>query len=124
MYDEMQLAPIDTTSLDWALATLRFILQDTGTPERYTDTELTLGLELRSYTPDSTTYYRPHVAAAHLVTSDPDRAISESIDNASETRRSPDQIAAGILRAYGQIDDLIAAASDYRPPSASFLPVF
>lgn len=125
MYDEMQLSPVDTSSVGWALATLRFILHDTNNDqERYSDAELTMSLELHAFTPDTVTYYRPHVVAAHLIQSDPDRAVTESIDNASETKQTPATIAAGVLRAWRSIDDAIFAASEYRPASPSFAVIF
>lgn len=125
-YDPTKLTPVDTTSLPWALATLRLILSDREAPERYSDAELEVALDLASYTPDvdGATHYRPHVTAAGLIRSDPERAIQESIDNASETRRDPGAVASGILRSWGSIDDRIEAATGYRPSTHFFRPVF
>ena len=119
-YDPSALSPISVTDASWALATLRMILRDTTTPERFTDSELSAVLELHTYTAENTSgvetnYYRPHVVAAALIRTDPDRAISDSIDNASQTRQAPGVIAAGILRDYGRIDDLIETATGTRP---------
>lgn len=124
-YNSGDLTPVDTTDSNWALATLRFILRDTDdSNEAYSDQELAMALNLATFTVDSVDYYRPHVVAAGLIRADPDRAISESIDNASETRRDPASIAASILRSWGSIDDAILAASDARPSSNSFAVVF
>lgn len=119
-YDPTVLSPIAVKDAAWALNTLRMILRDTTSPERFTDDELSAALELRTFTVENdagenVVYYRPHVAAAALVRTDPNRAIQESVDNASETRQRPGAIASGILRDYARIDDLIYDDSGERP---------
>lgn len=119
-YDPTVLSPIAVKSAAWALNTLRMILRDTTSPERFTDDELNAALNLRVFKVENddgtvSKYYRPHVTAAALIRSDPTRAVSESIDNASERRQEPASIAAGILRDYAPIDDLIFDESGYRP---------
>lgn len=120
-YDPTVLSPIAVTDAAWALNTLRFILRDTTAPERYSDSELSAALELRAFTTDNsegveTTYYRPQAVAASLIRSDPDRAITESIDNASETRNTPGTVAAGIEREWVRIDELIEIECGCRIP--------
>lgn len=107
-----------------ALAWSRFILRDTIEPFAFLSTELIAMLRATSVQHDGSVYYRPHVVAATLVRADPERAITESIDNASKTKPDPDAIAARILRAYSWIDDQIDALTGRTSTARSFQVVF
>ncbi len=99
---------LDPTDLTWAIQLVRSITRDATEPFQRGDLEIATLLAGTSFlTTDDVTYYRPHVAAAAIVRSDPTFAISESIDNASQTVRDPEAIARGILRAYAWVDDVI-----------------
>lgn len=125
-YDPTKLALADATSAVWALAWARFMLKDTSTTEVYSDTELTAVLAATAFTAeDDTVYYRPHVAAANLVKSDPDRALSEGLLGASITNRDPGAVARAIRAAGRWVDDLIETDSEERPPTGrTLVPVF
>jgi hypothetical protein len=121
-YDQSVLAAADATDLAWAIAWTRFLLKDTSTTETYSDTELTAVIKAAAFTAeDDTIYYRPHVAAANLVRSDPDRALSEGLLGASITNRDPASVARSIRTSNAWVDDLIESAADERPPSGRTL---
>ena len=107
----------DTTSLPWALELVRALTRDETTPYDRADTLIESLLEARAHDVNDTLYYRPHVVAASLLRTDPDRAQQESIDNAQKSYRSPDAVARSILTDYAWVDDLIGAQSGTRPPS-------
>ena len=125
-YDQSKLALADATSAVWALAWARFMLKDTGDTEVYSDTELLAFLTATAFTSeDDDVYYRPHVVAAALVKSDPDRALSEGLLGASITNRDPGAVARAIRAAGRWVDDLIETTSEERPPTGRTLtPVF
>jgi hypothetical protein len=125
-YDQSVLADADATDLAWAIAWTRFLLKDTSSTETYSDTELTAVIKATAFTAeDDTIYYRPHVAAANLIRSDPDRALSEGLLGASITNRDPVSVARSIRNNNAWVDDLIEAASDERPTTGrTLLPVF
>lgn len=107
---------IDPTDLAWAIALVRSITRDQTEPYARSDLEVATVLAGTAFVayPGLTTeatYYRPHVAAASIIRSDPDRAISESIDNASQTVRSPEEVARAIMRAYEWVDKVIEDVS-------------
>lgn len=122
-YVEGDLTPNDTTSEAWALAWLRFYLRDTDDDaEVYTDTELTAWLEataqvlpVNADAADQDTYYRPHQAAADIISGDPDRKIMERILSWQGEYRPAEQVARGILAAGAWIDALIHDAADVYP---------
>lgn len=119
-YNENDLTPTNLNAGSWGLAWTRFWLRD-KTDDRYSDTELTAALEATSFVPtrddDNQTYYRPHLAAASIIDADPDRALQETVFEASETKRSPERVARSIRRAGRWVDDAIAVATEERPPS-------
>ena len=120
-YTAANLTPHDTTDLDWALAWVRFVMRDTSALEQYTDAEYTAVLGAHAFVENAVTYYRPHVAAAALVASDPERAISEALLGANLTHRDPSAIALAIRSQCRWIDALIEEASGVRPPSGRTL---
>lgn len=129
-YDPSRLSPMNPEDEGWALATLRFILKDTGEPERYSDTELLASLELHQFAckdreSKDRVFYRPHATAAALVRSDATRAIERSVDNASEVLRDPHAAAASIARSGQPVDDWIERESGRRPTTGrTFRTVF
>ena len=125
-YDSTKLALADATSAVWALAWTRFFLRDTSTPEAFTDAELNAVLAAHAFTSeDDDVYYRPHVAAAALIRSDPDRAMSEGLLGANITNRDPASVARSIRAAGAWVDDLIELAAGERPPTGrTLVPVF
>jgi hypothetical protein len=130
-YDLSALTPSAPTSLAWGIAWTRFILRDTNATELFSDTELVAILTAHAFTVEddspsgSTTYYRPHVVAANLIQSDPDRALSEGLLGATITNRDPGSIARSIRSAGRWVDDLIETESGSRPPTGRTLtPVF
>lgn len=107
---------IDPTDLAWAVDLVRSITRDQELPYSRSDIEIATLLAGTAFVahpglPEETTYYRPHIAAASIIRSDPDRAISESIDNASQTVRTPEEVARGIVKAYSWVDAVIESAS-------------
>ena len=117
-YDPLDLTPNDTTDGTWALAWTRFLLRDTSATPAFADAELNAVLESTAFEHETVTHYRPHVAAATLIESDPDRATSESILGVSTTTRSPTAIASAIRKSGRWVDDRIEAATGgVRPPS-------
>lgn len=124
-YDKSKLTPNDTTSLDWAVAWTRFLLHDTNDDhETYADDEITAVLTSLAWEHETVTYYRPHLAAASLIESDPDRALSESTLGASITNRDPRSIARSIRKGDAWVRAFITAATDgYAPDAANTLEV-
>lgn len=114
-YDESLLSPIDPASIEWATAFTRFLLRDTSEPYSLASAEVRATLETTAVTVDEATYYRPHMAAAALIRSDPDRVVSERIDNASAEYVNPAVLAARIERDWSSIDDRIKALSGVNP---------
>jgi hypothetical protein len=112
-YDVSVFTPPDPTSVPWAIASTRRFLRDTPndadaySPRSFGDVELTAQLALDTVTSDGVTYYRPHVSAANLVRSDPERVLSFSASSYSEAYRDAESIARGILQAGAGIDALI-----------------
>lgn len=132
-YVEGDLQPHDTTDTAWGLAWLRFYLRDTyDAAEIYTDTELLAWLNATSQdlpaaaaVADQTTYYRPHEAAAQIISGDPNRKVMERILSWQGEYRAPEQIAGGIRAAGAWIDALIEDAADEYPDRGGTLePVF
>ena len=128
-YDLSTLLPTDVTSEAWAVSLVRLYLRDRESPFEYADAELATFLNAYAFTTEvsgvDVTYYRPHVTAAAIIDTDPDRAVSESLLSASVGLRTPDSLARAIRRSGRWIDDLIETASDARPPSGLTLtPVF
>lgn len=121
MYDESALTPLDPTDLTWAIAWARCFLRDRVTPFVYTDTELAAALTAHAFLSGGDTYYRPHVTVANLITTDPDRATSESLLGASITTRSPASIALGVRVSGRWVDDVIQNEAGERPPSGRTL---
>ena len=125
-YDSSNLSPTDLTGLDWAIAWTRFLLKDTDADnELFSDTELQAVIEAMRFDVEedgvTTSYYRPHVAAAHLITTDPDRAVTESLLGSSVTTQSPGSVARAIRASGRWIDDAIYTASEQRPPTGRTL---
>ena len=104
MYSPADLTDDALASIQRSLAWTRFILRDRVEPFVFEDAELTAMLDLSAVRFNDSVYYRPHAVAATLIRTDPDRAISESIDNASKTKPEPDLIAQRIMRDWGIID--------------------
>ncbi len=112
-YDTAALSPLDPTSTAWALATCRRFLRDVPndlgayTPRSYQDAELQAQLELDAATHAGATFYRPHVSAAFLLRTDPERVQSFSGGGYSEQYPDPDRAADRMLKGGRSIDDLI-----------------
>ena len=125
-YIEVNLSPHEPTEEPWALAWCRFLVRDTSDTELYSDAELLATLEAHAFTASNgSTYYRPHVAAASLIVSDPDRALSESLLGSSFQHRHPGDLAKDVRAAGKWIDDLIRTKSEERAPTGRQLtPVF
>jgi hypothetical protein len=119
-FDASVLNPPRPTDETWAITATRFYLKDRdGT--QYEDAELLMVLTGTGFTVDAVTYYRPHIAAADIIDSDPDRAMSESLLGASIGLRDPDQVSRAIRKAGRWIDALIATESGAEPPSRLIL---
>jgi len=120
-YNASDLATVDTSNAAWGLAWLRFILRDTNDDaEVFSDIELEAVLNGHAQSITGTdgatsTRYRPHAAAAALIESDPDRALSESLMSYSRQNREPAGIARGILASYRWMDDEIHDATGVYP---------
>jgi len=112
-YDVTALAPLDPTDETWALATARRFLRDTPNqtgafhPRSFMDVELVAQATLDSVAYDGTVYFRPHVAAANLLRSNPERVLSFSGAGYSETYAEAEKLARAILKAGVGIDDAI-----------------
>lgn len=104
MYSPADLTDDVLTSIQRALAWARFILRDRVEPFAFDSAELIAMLRLTATRHEDDAYYRPHFVAATLIRTDPDRAITESIDNASKTKPDPDLIAQRIMRDWSFID--------------------
>jgi hypothetical protein len=112
VYTAADLTDAALSDASQAIAWARFIVRDTEEPYTYHDVELMALLNGTAVRYEAATFYRPHYVAATLIRTDPDRAISESIDNASKTKPDPDVIADRIMRAYRFIDDRIDELTD------------
>lgn len=125
-YDEASLNPFDPVSLSWAVAFLRFLLRDTVSPLEFADAELSATLGLQAFEAGGVVYYRPHVAAAIMIRSDPERAIIERVDNVSVHKPDPNALAVNLVNSWSAIDDAIAELAGVRPPGGNrvFRPVF
>jgi hypothetical protein len=119
-YDASVLNPPRPSDETWAINATRFYLKDRD-GSQYEDAELLMTLLGNSFIVDDVTYFRPHIAAADLVDSDPDRAMSESLLGASISLREPNQVSRAIRKAGKWIDDFIAAESGMHPPSRLIL---
>jgi hypothetical protein len=112
-YDVSTFTPPDPTSVAWAIASARRFMRDTPnealaySPRSFDDSEIVAQLALDSVSSGGVVYYRPHVSAAHLVRSDPERVLSFGASSYSESYRDADAIARGILRAGAGVDALI-----------------
>ena len=125
MYDPHDLHPNDVTSSAWAIAHARRFLADTESPFEFSQAEILAMLTAHAFTHDETVYYRPHVTAAALIASDPNRATAEWLLSAKVEGREPAIIAREIRASGAWIDDLIETAAGARPRSGRTLtPVF
>lgn len=122
-YDATKLKPNDPTDSAWAIAWVRFLTGDRVEPAAWSDSEITAALAADAFTLNSTTYYRPHVTAASLVASDPDRPDAESTLGASVTNRNASDLARAIRQRGRWIDALIADTSGTWPTSTTTLEV-
>jgi hypothetical protein len=66
-------------------------------------------------------YYRPHIAAAAVIRSNPAWASRLSIAGVFQEGRAPDEIAAAIQAAGAWIDDTIQRLTGRIPPSGRTL---
>jgi uncharacterized membrane protein len=74
---------------------------------------------------DGTLYYRPHVAAAAAIRSNPAWASRLSIAGVSQDNRTADEVATAILAAGAWVDDTIYRLSGRNPTTGRTLwPVF
>ena len=117
-YDPKKLQPISPLDRECALAWVRFWLRDKPDSEgNYSDRVLedaeyyallvaSAPVDLYAL-PAALIYYRPHVTAAQILRSDPERAESVSYDGLSKTKRSVDALVDAILEAGAAFDRLI-----------------
>ena len=125
MYDPHDLHPNDVTSSAWAIAHARRFLADVREPYEYAQAEIYALLDAHAFVHESVTYYRPHVTAAALIASDPNRSTAEWLLSAKVEGREPADVAREIRASNAWIDDLIEAAAGARPRSGRTLtPVF
>jgi hypothetical protein len=85
------------------------------------DEEWTAWLNATSMSVSGTTYYRPHVAAAAVIRSNPAWATRLSIAGVTQEGRTADEVAGAILAAGAWIDDTIQRLSGKIPPSGRTL---
>jgi hypothetical protein len=111
----------DATSLVWAIAWTRFFLRDTVTPFQLEDSEITAVLEATAFTVEGTSYYRPQIAASNIITSDPERALSESLLGVNVRSRDPEEVARAIRVDNRWVDSLIALESGQYPETGRTL---
>ena len=116
-YDLNALTPSAPTSLAWGVAWTRFMLHDRVSPFVFADAELVGVLSAHAFTSETVVYYRPHIAAAVLIETDPDRALNQSLLGAHITHQNPSDIAASIRRHGRWVDDAIEDAAGERPAS-------
>lgn len=125
-YTEANLASPDTTSTDWALAFVRFVLRDTPNdastfPEySMTDAEISAALEVDAITDkvslggDGSVYYPAHRTAARLLRTNPQYAERISVAGYTETRTPASQLATRIVRANSWVDEEIVLETNAR----------
>jgi len=122
-YDPASLDPIDPSSLTWALAWARRLAGDVPTEggawplHSMHDEEWEAWLRATAMDVGGTLYYRPHVAAAAVIRSNPAWASRLSIAGVSQEGRMADEVAAAILAAGAWIDDTIQRLTGKIPPS-------
>lgn len=116
-YDPSALSVRDPTSSAWALAWTRLYLRDNAEPFEYRDEELLAALDALYFQVDGVAYFRPHFAAAHVIMTDPNRALSESLMSAMVTHRGPIAISNALRSEGAWIDDLIQTITGERPGS-------
>ena len=116
-YDASALTARDPTDPGWALAWARFYLRDTADPFEYRDAELLAALDAVAFEREDVRYYRPHFAAAHVILTDPNRALSESLMSAMVTHRGPIAISNALRSEGAWVDDLIQTITGERPGS-------
>lgn len=120
-YDPAALVALDLRSLTWARNTCRRYLRDVPNevgawrPGSYDDREIDAQLTLDAVRHGVVLHYRPHVSAAHLLLSDPERVLSTSGGGWSETYQTPASVAASIRRSGSYIDDLIRGMTGQVP---------
>ena len=126
-YDPASLDPIDPTSPAWALAWARRLAGDVPTDggawplHSMHDEEWAAWLRATAMDVNGTLYYRPHVAAAAAIRSNPAWAIRLSIAGVFQEGRTPDEIAAAIMAAGGWIDDTIYRLTGRNPTTGRTL---
>lgn len=123
-YDTTDLALNDPTSLDWALAYVRFALRDKPNESsayplgslQDEEIEAALAAAALSDTVDSSTevYYPAHRIAANLLASNPEFVQRWSAAGVSQEFRSSKDIARDIITAGKWIDASIADSTDGR----------
>lgn len=124
LFNSIDFALNDTTSLAWALAYARFALRDIPNEagvypaDSYEDT-IILGvikaLQVIDTNPTpNVTYYRPHLAAAQLIEANPVWTSRFNTNGFSEEYRDASDIARFIRRAGAWIDNAIVTATDGR----------
>lgn len=117
-YDVSKLQPINPLDRECALAWVRLWLRDKPDSEgNYSDRVLEDAEYYALLKADAPAdyavlplplvYYRPHVTAALILRSDPERAESVSYDGLSKTKRSVDALVDAILEAGAAFDRLI-----------------
>lgn len=135
-YKPSDLSGVQVTKITWARAWVRFLLRDTPNEVgayrqgSLDDIEIDAALELHSVL-DSVgsplpRYYRPHVTAAGLLESDPERLASFSGGGYSEQYRGANEVIAPMLSQGARFDAEIALLSQGRvaPSAATLEPVF
>lgn len=128
-YRAEDLNPISTSSLPWARAWLRFLLQDVPHGDQLgdmgwkehskTDAELDAALSLDAVGQPGNLHYRPHVTAAKLYLGDPSIWKTRAVDGTSETLRSAQEITNAWLDQGRAIDAQIPAELLPVAPSVS-----
>ncbi|RTG99693.1 hypothetical protein CSW50_12200 [Thermus scotoductus] len=109
-YAASQLLPHDPTNPTWALMWARRFAGDIPPwrPGSLEDEEWRGWLEATAIRVNSTTYYRPHEAAARAIESDPNRLLSLALSGVAQTYRNPLDAAAAIRRGGRWVDERIA----------------
>ena len=92
-------------------------MRDNAEPFEYRDEELLAALDALYFQVDGVAYFRPHFAAAHVIMTDPNRALSESLMSAMVTHRGPIAISNALRSEGAWIDDLIQTITGERPGS-------
>lgn len=133
MYDDLILTPISPLDPAWAVGFVRALLRDVEEPYAYEDPEIFATLRVTAYrhratdadgNPTLTLYFRPHMGAAAMLRSDPQRALRETVDNTTTWLQDPEVAAANMLRDYAMIDDMIADLTGQEDTASTFEAVF